>query len=213
MLKRNGEPCQYQVPGFAGRLTATEHGAYTEAVASVDDHLRQLNEAVTALTEIERQSPDWTELAINGSSQQGQTITIQGDKGAPWQILRTLSKTSRNEVLLCARASETGKEFGIVEKFDPNSAYARAQGNSDVLLTSNNPHLLMQDYVENERAIHQLFRKEIEATVEESLSEKHPGKNLSRVVKAVGARCDKQTPTATRNDRTHAITSNVKIRF
>ena len=56
MLKRNGEPCQYQVPGFAGRLTATEHGAYTEAVASVDDHLRQLNEAVTALTEIERQS-------------------------------------------------------------------------------------------------------------------------------------------------------------
>jgi hypothetical protein len=213
MLKRNGEPCQYQVPGFAGRLTETEHGAYSEAVASVDDQLRQLNEAIVALSEMEKQLPDWTELAVNSSTQRGQTITVQGEKGAPWQVLRTLSKTAQNEVMICSRGDGSEKEFGVVEKVDPNSAYARAQGACHLLLTSNDPHLLMQEHIENEKTIHQLFRKEIEATVEESLSEKYQGQDMSRVVRAVGARCNKQTPVVLTNDRSHTITHNAKIRF
>jgi hypothetical protein len=103
MLKRNGEPCQYQVPGFAGRLTETEHGAYREAVASVEDQVSQLNEAMVALSEMEKQMPDWTELAVNCSNQRGQTIMVQGEKGAPWQVLRTLSKVAQHEVVLCSR--------------------------------------------------------------------------------------------------------------
>jgi hypothetical protein len=213
MLKRHGEPCQYQVPGFAGRLTETEHTAYAEAVGSVEDQLKQFNEAVTALTEAEKQIPNWPELVANGSTEQAQVISVQGNKGAPWQILRTLSKTSRNEVFFCARPSENGREFGIIEKFDPNSAYARVHGSSEVLMTSNDAHLLLQDHLENERAILHLFRKDIEATVEESLSEKYPGQNLSRVIKAVGSRCSNNIPAAPRKSRTHAITNNVKIRF
>jgi hypothetical protein len=213
MLKRNGELCEYQVPGFAGRLTETEYSVYTEAVASVEEQLRQFNEAVTALTEIEKQIPDWTELPANGATEKAQVIAVQGNKGAPWQILRTLSKSARNEVLFCVRDADGEKEFGILEKFDPKSAYARAQGETEVLLTSNNAHLLFQDHIENERALLRLFRKDIEAIVEESLSERYPGQNLSRVVKAVGGRCNQQIATEPRQNRMHAITSNMRIHF
>jgi hypothetical protein len=37
--------------------------------------------------------------------------------------------------------------------FYPNSAYAQAQGNPELLLTSNNASLLLQDYVESERSV------------------------------------------------------------
>jgi hypothetical protein len=213
MLKRNGETCQYRVPGFAGRLTETEYEAYTEAMVSVQDQVRQLSEGAQALSGLEQQMQNWRELPVNGSSEKVQVISVQGDKGVPWQILRTLSKTSRNEVLFCSRPKGNGQEFGIIEKFDPNSAYARVHGTSEILMTSNDPKVLIQDHLENERAILKLFRKDIEASVEESLSEKYPGQNLSRVIRAVGGRCQCQASLASQKDRSHTITSNVKIRF
>jgi hypothetical protein len=213
MLKRNGETCRYQVPGFAGRLTETERAAYTQAVSSVEEQLRQFQQAVIALSDLEQHMPDWTELPTNGSTEKAQTISVQGNRGGPWHVLRVLSKTARNEVLFCVRPSGNDREFGVVEKFDPNSAYAKAHGASEVLMTSNDPRLLLQDHLENERAILQLFRRDIEATVEESLSEKYPGKNLSRVIKAVGARCKVGSPGQSRNSQAHTITSNMRIRF
>lgn len=213
MLKRNGEVCQYRVPGYAGRLTKMEYDAYTEAMTSVGDQVKQLSEGIQALSDLQNDLPNWRDLPVNGSTETAQVISVKGDRGAPWQILRTVSKTSRNEVLFCTRPKGNDQQYGIIEKFDPDSAYARIHGTSEILMTSNDPKLLIQDHLENERAIFQLFRKDIEATVAESLSEKYPGQNLSRVIRAISGRCQCQESISVRDNQRHPIANNVKIRF
>lgn len=113
-------------------------------------------------------------------------------------------------MLLCSREHEGEKQFGVVEKFDPKSPYARVHGETDLQMTGSNAFVLLQNFVESERAVLQLFRKDIEATVEENLSEKFPGQNHSRVVKAISARCGSQPPVESEKERP---ARSVKIRM
>jgi hypothetical protein len=64
--------------------------------------------------------------------------------------------------------------------------------------------------VESERSFLQLFRKDIEATVEENLTEKFPGQNHSRVVRAIAARCGNQLPVESEKEKP---AKSVKIRM
>ena len=192
MLKRNGEDCEHAVPNYPGLLTASEHMAYTEAVTLVDENVRQFNERNDALTELEQQIPQIAEQVTTQVARNTQSIAVKGAPDDTWHVHQVLLKSSRNELLLCSRAAGQGKEFGVIEKFDPNSPYARIHGDTDLQMTGSNAYLLLQNYVASERGVLQLFRKDIEATVEENLSEKLPGQNHSRVVRAISARCGNQ---------------------
>jgi hypothetical protein len=77
-------------------------------------------------------------------------------------------------------------------------------------MTGNNAFVLLQNYVESERSVLQLFRKDIEASVEEKLSEKFPSQNHSRVVRAISARCETQVPVESEKEQP---AKSVKIRM
>jgi len=213
MLKRNGEVCRFEVPNFTGRLSASEHQAYTVAIAAVDEQLRQHNEAACALASLSK------ELQNAGKQPNGLigdplgSLELSGAEGGQWHIRRSLFKTARNELLLCSRQTGRDQDFGIVEKFDPDSAYARAQGNAELIMTGNNVVLLLQDYVENESKILEAFKHDLEASVEEILAEKCPGENFSRVVKAISAQCGSGVPGNAQNIRPAKPARGVKIRF
>jgi hypothetical protein len=83
----------------------------------------------------------------------------------------------------------------------------------ELILTSNNASLLLQDYVESERRMLQLVKQNIEASVEESLAEKFPGEDNSRVVKAISARCGKCISPTGQNVQAPRTSQNVKVRF
>ena len=212
MLKRNGEICQAEVPDYPGRLTATELRAYKAAVASVENQLHDLAEAARALSDVEKQIPQWKGASENAAAPMLAGIGEE-NSGNQWHVLKTLVKTSRSELLFCSRALEDGSEFAVFEKFDPNSAYAQAQGNPELLLTSNNPSLLLQDYVESERRMLHLVKQNIEAAVEESLTEKFPGEDNSRVVKAISARCGKCIAPSGQDVQPPRHSQNVRVRF
>src|SRR5580658_4503083 len=212
MLKRNGEICQAEVPDYPGRLTATELRAYKAAVASVENQLHDLAETARALSDVEKQIPQWKGESEN-AARPVLAVTGGENTGNQWHVLKTLVKTNRSELLFCSRALEEGSEFAVFEKFDPNSAYAQAQGNPELLLTSNSASLLLQDYVESERRMLQLVKQNIEAIVEESLIEKFPGEDNSRVVKAISARCSKCISPAGQNVQAPRTSQNVKVRF
>jgi hypothetical protein len=213
MLKRNGEICQAEVPDYPGLLTATEKRAYTAAVATIEDQLRELAEAARALSAVEKQIPEWREGFKDAPAAQILEGAAEQAPGDQWHVVKTLVKTSRSELLFCSRALEEGREFAVFEKFDPNSAYAQAQGNPELILTSNNASLLLQDYVESERRMLQLVKQNIEATVEESLTEKFPGEDHSRVVKAISARCGKCISPAGQDVQPPRHSLNVRVRF
>jgi hypothetical protein len=183
MLKRNGENCEHPVPNYPGLLTASEYKAYQAAIPVVAEQIRLYDERTKILTEIENQTPQIAEK-----------LSHQKDipREDAWQHRHTLFKSGRGEMQLCSRHIGDKEIFGVIERFDPNSAYARAQGESDEIMRGNNAYLVLQNFVESERNVLQLFRKDIKATVEEKLSEQFPKLDASRVVKAIGARCSEQ---------------------
>lgn len=208
-LKRNGEFCQHSVPDFPGLLTDSEMKAYTEALPSVEWLLKEFNEGATALTAIEKQIPRLAKRAAETSTES--TLTIRAD--SEWQIHKTLHHSSRNELLLCSRQTEQGTQFGIVEQFAHNSIYAQAHGNTDLLMTSNKAALLLQDYVESERHVLEMFKQDIAASVEQTLAEKFPEMDCSRVVRAISARCGAQALTKNENAPSQKQTRSVKVRL
>jgi hypothetical protein len=201
MLKRNGENCEHAVPNYPGLLTTSEHQAYNAAAPSVAEEVRLFNEQATKLSEIERQS---AQIAEQVAAQPAPQLF------AAWHTRQTLSKSPRSEMMLCSRGINGKEQFGIIEKFGPNAPYSRKHGETDILMTGNNVFVLLQDYVEKERAVLQMFRKDIEATVEENLSQKFPGQNHSRVVRAISARCGNQVPVESEKQQP---AKSVKIRM
>lgn len=201
MLKRNGENCEHPVPNYPGLLTASEFKAYNIAIPLVAAEVSLFNERANTLVEIEKKTLQISEQVIAQPAPQ-----LFG----AWHTRHILFKSSRSEMLLCSRGVDGKEQFGIIEKFAPGSSFARVHGDSDLQMTSKSVLLLLQNFVENERNVLQLFRKDIEATVEENLSEKFPRQNHSRVVKAISARCENQMPAA--SEREKPVT-RVKIRM
>jgi hypothetical protein len=210
MLKRNGEDCEHPVPNYPGLLTASEYKAYHVAVPLVAEQVRLFNERANTLSEIEKQSAQIAEQIAAQSTHGLQSLTVNGTPESVWQVRQTLFKSPRSEMLLCSRDIGEKKQFGVIEKFDPNSPYARVHGDSDLQMTGNNAFILLQNYVESEGAVLQFFRKDIEAKVEESLTEKFPGQNHSRVVRAISARCGNQVPVESEKEKP---AKSVKIRM
>ncbi len=210
MLKRNGEDCEHPVPNFPGLLTASEFKAYNVAVPLVAVEVRLFNERATTLSEIEKLSAGTAEQVTSQVARDLPSLTVKGKPESAWQIRHVLFKSARSEMLLCSRDNEGEQQFGVVEKFDPKSPYARIHGDTDLQMTGNNAFVLLQNYVESERSVLQLFRKDIEASVEENLSEKFPGQNHSRVVRAISARCGNQVPVESEKEQP---AKSVKIRM
>ena len=210
MLKRNGEDCEHPVPNYPGLLTASEFKAYNVAVPLVAVEVRLFNERATTLSEIEKQSAGTAEQVTSQMARDLPSLTVKGKPESEWKIRHVLIKSARSEMLLCSRDHEGEQQFGVVEKFDPKSPFARVHGDTDLQMTGNNAFVLLRNYVESERSVLQLFRKDIEATVEEKLSEKFPSQNHSRVVRAISARCETQAPVESEKENP---AKSVKIRM
>jgi hypothetical protein len=201
MLKRDGENCEHEVPNYPGLLTTSEYAAYQAAIPVVAEEVRLYNERTKSLADLEKQSP---EIAEKVSSQPDVPLT------AEWQLRHSLFKSARSEMTLCSRSVDGEQQFGVIERFDPNSPYARTRGESDEIIRGNNAFLVLQNFVESERSVLDLYRKDIAATVEEKLTEMFPQLNNKRVVRAIVARCDGQVPVQAEKE---APAKSIKIRM
>jgi hypothetical protein len=194
MLKRNGQLCQRNVPGYSGRLTDFEFLAYNTVFESVEEDYEELAAMTDSLTETERSFHEVLEASDEQSAADPAEV-ISEKNGTQWQVVHSLLKSKQSELLFCKRQVDGGREYSIVERLDPNSALARSQGVWMVHMTSNDARLLLQDFIEGERQASHLCANDIVATAQEQIEEKYPGEDLSRVVKAISERCRKKTVT------------------
>jgi hypothetical protein len=174
---------------FAGQgarvIAMKDADHYHVAIPLVAEEIRLFNERSNTLLDIENHILLISEQVITNP------VADQNEK---WQPRHSLFKSARGEMLLCSRLIEGKEQFGVLEKFDSNSLYAKMHGESELIMTGNTAFLVLQNFIESERSVLKLFRKDIEATVEENLAERFPGQNHSRVVRAISARCGNQTP-------------------
>jgi hypothetical protein len=190
MLKRNGQLCQHSVPDYPGRLTDDEFLAYNTVFTTVEDEFQQLSGIRDSLDELEASLAKVVGSATNAPSR---AETVRGKDGAEWQIIKPLLKPQHSDVLLCKRTVGADTEFAVIERFNPNSPLAKAQGSCEVQMTSHDPKRLVQDFAQSQREMLHLWVHDIVAMARENLEEKFSGQDLSRVVKAIAQRCAKQS--------------------
>jgi hypothetical protein len=186
MLKKHGQICQHSVPEYSGRLTDAEFAAYNSIFASVEGDFKELVEIANGLGQLEKSLPQFLEKLSSRSHQ-----SLTGQDGSDWNIIAPLPVTPNGEMLWCKRQLGEMEEFAVIERFDPSSPLAMAQGEFDVQMTDADPLRLLRDFINARRDAAQLFANDIIATAREQASENHPGEDLSRVIDALTQRCTK----------------------
>jgi hypothetical protein len=186
MLKKHGQICQHSVPEYSGRLTDGEFAAYNSMFASVEDDFKELVGIAEGLGQLEKSMPSFLEKLSSSSCR-----ILTGQDGSEWQILARLPVTPSGEMLWCKRQFGEMEEFAVVERFDPSSPLAMAQGEFDVQMTDSDPLRLLRDFINARRDAAQLFANDIIATAKEQVAENHPGEDLNRVLDAIAQRCTK----------------------
>jgi hypothetical protein len=204
MLKRNGEPCQYTVPGFAGKLNRGEMEAYNEAFENIQEEFDSLQKIKNALKELIGNPVVFT---IPDGRSEGEVIeTSHGQDGtARWQVRSRLLKLNHSEVLLCERHRREGQEFAVIDRVDANAAYARAHGNAQVNLTGNDPVLLVQDFAANAEQTLRLMATNMVGTAQRVVWQRYASCSPDRVVKAISERCAQVVSDARNEIQAHAF--------
>lgn len=193
MLKRNGQPCQRSVPDYSGRLTDFEFLAYNTVFTSVEEDFKQLSAVTDSLTDLEHSFPRL--LDASAGSIENLSGIVPDQTGKQWSIIAPLLKFRRTELLFCKREVEGANEFAVVERLDPDSPLAKAKGTWQLQMTSNDPRLLLQDFMEGERQTLELCAQDIVGMSREAIEEKFPERDLGRVIKAISQRCTKKIST------------------
>jgi len=188
MLKRDGEVCKYNVPGFVGRLTRAEFDAYNEAFDVIKDEFAALERIKNQVKELTANPGVFT---IPDGQSPGESVqTRDGEwRTTDWNVRSRLLKLEHSQVLLCERTTGDGKEFAVIEKFQRDAPYARANGNATVLLTGNDPALVVQDYAANAQHTLRFMASNMVGAAQKVVWERFASQNPSRVIRAISDRC------------------------
>lgn len=186
MLKKHGQLCQHSVPDYSGRLTDSEFEAYNSVFASIEGDFKELASITGDIAQLEKSLPEFLKRISSPVSQ-----SVGGQDGSEWEVIAPLPDTKHGEMLWCKRQIGDMEEFAVVERFDPNSPFATAQGEFDVQMTDSDPMRLLRDFINARRDTAQLFANDIIATAQEQAAEKYPGEDLNRVLEAISNHCTK----------------------
>src|SRR5437660_1254033 len=107
MLRRNGEPIQYSVPGFSGKLTRGEFDAYNEAFDQIKAEFAALQHVKALLDKLKEDPVIFT----IPDKHDGEHIDARDAELGEirWVVRSCLLKLNLCEVLLCERPTSQGK--------------------------------------------------------------------------------------------------------
>src|ERR1700744_1333204 len=190
-LKRNGELCKHAVPGFVGKLTPSELDTYNAAFAVIKDEFDSLERIKNDVKELTMNPNRFTTSDAQVSNQSIADMSEGECNAVPWDVRSRLLKLNQSQVFLCERELGTseGKEFAVIELFKDDSSYAQANGNTRVLVTGNNPVLVVQDYAANAEHTLHFMASNMVASAQKVVWERVASQNPSRVIRAISDRC------------------------
>ena len=180
MLKRKGQVVRSIAPGSRVRLTPGQLNAYTAAFATISPAFEEMQQTKRQLGRF----PQSILEAVAGSSDTGTTITVGGIE---WHTQTQLLKLPKSEIYLCRNPTEN--EFAIIQQFPAESVYARANGQGEILLRSDNSRQLVSEYVGWAQNTLRFMASNLVAQAQRVAFEQFPQHNPGRVVRAVSERC------------------------
>jgi hypothetical protein len=183
MLKRSGELCRYCVPGFAGRLTESEHNLYLEAQSVVKKQLLELSDFSHQLDRVAEmcESANGITVSRNGA----ESVLTTTKPPASWKVVNQILKLELGSILLCSHENGDGLDYAIVQRFLPQSLYAKAHGAIVVQAQGNDPTILVLDYIERVRHTLRFMASDAVARAQEIIWKNSNDRDVSRVVRAI----------------------------
>ena len=179
MVRRNGQPAEHTVPGFAGRLTRSELDAYDAAFRTIRQdfvELEKLQDQVNHLAKIRWDHP----AALRH-------FTSLLTEDARWDAYGVLLKTSASEVLLCRKAE--GTEWAAIQRLSVSAPYAQAHGATDVLVTGNDARAVTNEYAAQAQHTLRFMASNLVAKAQKVVWDEYSHANPDRVMRALSERC------------------------
>ena len=180
MLKRKGQVVGSIVPGSAARLSPGQFKAYTaafEAISPEFDELRQMQRQVDKLPHTILEQP---------SSSPNTVATITAE-GIEWQTQVQLLTLPKSAILLCRHPTEN--EFAIIQRFPTESAYAKANGQGEILLKSADAGHLVSEYAGWAQHTLRFMASNLVSKAQCVAFEQFPEHSPGRVTRAISQRC------------------------
>ncbi len=189
-LKRNGELCKHAVPGFVGKLTPSELDTYNAAFEIVKDEFAALERIKNDVKELTMNPGVFTNPDSQFVHEPVETRHAEiGGLAFRWDVRSRLLKLNHSEVLLCERPTNEGKQFAVIEHFKNDSPYACANGNTAVILTSNDAAVAIEDYAANAQHTLRFMASNIVGMAQKVVWERIASQNPARVIRAISDRC------------------------
>ena len=180
MLKGKRQLARSGVPGSTVALTDGQLRAYLAAFAAIApefDEMRQMRQQVSNL-------PRSILEPAAESSDAATTITVGG---IDWQSQAQLLKLPKSTVFLCRH--RTKNEFAIIQQFPAESAYAKANGQSEILLRNDDSRQLVSEYVGRAQHTLRFMASNLVARAQRVAFERFPECNPGNIVQAISERC------------------------
>ena len=180
MLKRNGEIPRSIVPGLDSAVDHRQFDAYTAAFATIQpefDEMRQLQRQLKRFPEMTSNRP--------ADSDDG-AVTIVAD-GIEWQAQAQLLKLPKSAIFLCRQ--RTGNECAIIQRFLPESTYAKANGQDEILSRGVDPRHLVGEYAALVQHTLRFMASNLVAKAQRVAFEQFPEHRPGKVVRAISERC------------------------
>ena len=180
MLKGKRQLVRSVVPDSTVGLTHRQLRAYTAAFAAISpefDEMQQMGQQVSNL-------PRSILEPAAKSSDTAPTITVEG---IDWQTQTQLLKLPKSTVYLCRHPTEN--EFAIIQQFPAESAYAKVNGQSEILLRNDDSRQLVSEYVGRAQHTMRFMASNLVARAQRVAFEQFPEYNPGNVVQAISERC------------------------
>jgi hypothetical protein len=180
MLKRKGEISGLIVPGSTLRLTSAQFNAYTAAFAAIQpefDEMRQMQRQLNRFPETTLDPPTDSDDAA---------LTIVAE-GIEWQARVRLLTLPKSAIFLCRRPTEN--EYAIIQHLPPEPAYAKANGQEEILLRGADPRHLVGEYAGLVQHTLRFMASNLVAKAQRVAFEQFPEYRPGKVVRAISERC------------------------
>jgi len=171
-LKRNGESCNYSVPGYPFRFPESEIKGYRAAFGAIASEYESLGKLRKQLEKPATVVP----------SPEKEICTSQL---GVWQVRSTLLNLGQSDILLCQKQND----FAVIERFRDNAPYAKANGIAEILLERNDPRELAAAFDENAKHTLEFMASNQVATAQKIIWGQFQERRPARLVDAISERC------------------------
>jgi hypothetical protein len=195
MLKRAGDELLHHVADSEQRLDDKQFAAYNAAFQTIEGDLSGVKRAREELNRLEQ---------VNLDKPIPKAFDTLATPEGEWNAHAQLFKSIRSEIFLCRQAG--GDQWAVIQRFQHNSPYAQAHGDTDILLKGNDVRELMTEYMAQMRHTVRFMARNAEVKAQKIIWEQAPD-DPGKVVRAIFERCNAvaENTQALKQSQVHAV--------